>query len=105
MATRILISVGVSIAFLLGSLMAFGFLAANQAPQWLTVSAYLAFSWPLRFMSGIFPNTACLDGHEVCGYAGSAYVATALFLVVFYSAIGFFILSWRRSHVSSKNPA
>jgi len=91
--------------FLLASLLAFGLLAANQAPRWLTVPAYLAFSWPTSFMSKIFPNTACLDGHEVCGYAGSAYLATAIFLLVFYSVIAFFIFSWRFSHVSSKHPA
>ena len=105
MATRILISIGVSIAFLLTSLLAFGLLAANQAPRWLTVPAYLAFSWPMSFMSKIFPNTACFDGHEVCGYSGSAYLATAIFLLVFYSAIAFLIVSWWFSHASSKHPA
>jgi len=105
MATRILISVGVSIAFLLASLFAFGLLAANQAPRWLTVPAYLVFSWPMTFMSKIFPNTTCLDGHEVCGYSSSAYLATGIFLLVFYSAIAFIIFSWRSSHVSSKHPA
>ena len=105
MVTRILLSVGVSMAFLLASLLAFCLLAANQAPGWLTVPAYLAFSWPMSFMSKIFPNTACFDGPEVCGYAASAYLATAIFLLVFYSVIAFFIFYWRLCHVSSKHSA
>ena len=105
MGTRILLSVGASMTFLLASFLAFGLLAANQAPRWLTVPIYLAFSWPMSFMPNIFPNTACLDGHEVCGYAGVAYLATAIFLLAFYSVIAFLIFSWRLSHVPSKHPA
>lgn len=105
MAQRIFLSVGVSMAFLLASLVAFGLLAANQAPRWLIVPAYLAFSWPLGFMSKIFPNTACLDGHEVCGYGGGAYLATAIFLLIIYSLTTFLIFSWRLSRVPSKYPA
>lgn len=105
MAQRVFVSVGISMAFLLATFLAFGVLAANQAPHWLLVPAYLAFSWPMSFMSKIFPNAACLDGHEVCGYSGGAYLATAIFLPIFYSFITFLILSWRSSRVSSKHPA
>ena len=102
---RIFISLSISMAFLLASFVAFGLLAANQAPRWLIAPFFLAFAWPMSFMSSIFPNAACPDGHEVCGYGGVAYLATAIFLPILYSSITFLVLTWRATRVSKKHPA
>jgi len=103
MKQRILISIGISIAFVLAAFAAFGLSAVFRGPSWLTVASYQAISWPLSFISHAFPNTTCIDGREICGHSGNAYLATAILLPAVYAFLAFALLSWRSSRIGSKH--
>ena len=109
MLRRAIISLGLSLAVLISAFLLFAVLATSfkhpsRAPEWLIVPAHFVFAWPLHLFSRIFPNTSCLDGHEICGYSGEVYLATAVTLPLLYSVFFYVLLSWRERR-ASKNHA
>lgn len=107
MIRRALTSIALSLAFLFGAVLVFGVLAnvftySSRAPDWLIVPVYYSFSWPLHVFSAAFPNTTCLEGHEICGYSINVYLATAVTLPLVYASVIFGVLTWRAQRASSK---